>query len=157
MSPSPPDGSEYVSALSPQTTWTACPLPFPIRRDRGFAVRLLLLLFHSSQACDTLPLVDMNLWKLQFSSLPRSHRVISSCLWTWQSGAGGTGSHEHKACGAVRTPGRASLRANCNKESVGSVRHSNACSRGSMSHTVISSEVGRRSTHLFHIGNDNGM
>src|SRR5664280_2767423 len=40
-----------------------------LRRDQCVAARLRLLVFHSAPACDTVPLVDMNFWKLQFDSI----------------------------------------------------------------------------------------
>lgn len=156
-SPPSPDGSEYVTTLMPQTALTACSPHFRISRVQGFTVMLRLFLFHSAPACDTVPLVGMSLWKLQYASLATSRRALRSGGQSRQSGTGVTGGHGFKACDVIQEPGKSKPRANSRLQAGGGVRSSNTHFRGLKSPIVIVSSVDTLSTHIFHIGNDNVM
>jgi hypothetical protein len=156
-SPPSPGGSEYVTALMPQTALTACPPHFRISRVQGFTVMLRLFLFHSALACDTVPLVGMILWKLQYASLATSRRALSSGGQARQSGPGVTGGPGFTACDVVHEPVKSKLRANSRLHASGGVRFSSTNCRGSKSPVVSDSSLDTQSTHIFHSGNDNVM
>jgi hypothetical protein len=156
-SPPSPGGSEYVAALMPQTALTACPPHFRISWVQGFTVMPRLFLFHSAPACDTVPLVGMSLWKLQYASLATSRRALSSGGQSRQSETGVTGGPGFKACDVIQEPGKSKLRANSHLQTSGDVRSSNTHCRGLKSPIVIDSSVDTLSTYILHNGNDNVM
>jgi len=141
----------------PQTALKACPPHVRIRRVQGFAVMLRLFLFHSAPACDTVQLVDMNLWKLRFASLATRRRALSFGWQSRKSGKRAIGFHGFKAGDVIQEPGKSRLRANCYKPTTGGVRSSYIHRRGLVRLVVSYSSVYTRFTHIFRTVNDNVM
>lgn len=116
---------------------------------------LLVDLFHSAPACDTVLLVDMNLWKLRFASLATRRRAPSSGSQSRMSGKGATGGHGFKAGDVIHAPRESGLRSNCSQPTTGGVRSSYIHRRSLIRPLVSYSSVYTRFTHIFRAGNDN--
>ena len=130
-------------------------LALGLRRDQCVAARLRLLVFHSAPACDMVPLVDMNFWKLRFASAHGNGRAIA---FGWKTRNAGPGANHRSGCefyDVSRKPNGSGPRANWTREAGGDASPYDAFGRSSTRHEVINAMVYARYWHKLSIGNVN--
>ena len=130
-------------------------LALGLRRDQCVAARLRLLVFHSAPACDTVPLVDMNFWKLQFDSIHGKRRALA---FGWKTRNAGPGANHRNGCefhDASRQAKGSWPRSNWTREAVGGVSPYDANGRSPKRHEVVDGTVYGRYWQIICIGNVN--
>lgn len=110
-------------------------------RDQCVAVRLRLLVFHSASACDTVPLVDMNFWKLRLSSAHGKRRALA---FGWRTRNAGPGANHRNGCefyDVSRKPNGSGPRVNWTRETGGNFNPYDAVGLGSKRHEAINAMI----------------